>query len=72
MTTSDHEFNIELNRASCSPFGGVIGATASLIGTAGAEAAPVSSDSLDPRAPPVPGLHLQFGADASSEMLMSW
>ena len=38
-----------------------------------AEAAPPSPHRSDPVAtPPVAGLHLQFGADASSEMVVSW
>ena len=46
---------------------------APLIGTGDAEAAPPSPPSPDPVAtPPVAGLHLQFGADASSEMVVSW
>jgi len=76
MTTFDHEFNIEISRRkllAAAGIGAVVGTTASLIGTPGAEAAPVSSGSSDPAAtPPVTGLHLQFGADASSEMVVSW
>ena len=46
---------------------------ASLIGSAVAEAAPVVDRSYDlPSAAPVHGLHLQFGADASSEIVVSW
>src|SRR5262249_46980945 len=46
---------------------------ASLVESGDARAAPVSSRSPDPAAtPPVAGLHLQFGADASSEMVVSW
>jgi hypothetical protein len=46
---------------------------ASLVESGDARAAPVSSRSPDPAAtPPVAGLHRQFGADASSEMVVSW
>jgi hypothetical protein len=76
MTTYDQEFNIELSRRkllAAAGIGGLIGATASLTGTASAEAVPVSTGSSDPAATPsVTGLHLQFGADASSEMVVSW
>ncbi|GAC1540585.1 MAG: metallophosphoesterase [Candidatus Velthaea sp.] len=48
-------------------------AASSLFGSGTAEAAnvvPGSSDSIT--TPPVHGLHLQFGADASSEIVVSW
>src|SRR6202030_1976637 len=46
---------------------------ASLIGTGAAQTPPTARRSPDPVAtPPVAGLHLQFGADASSEMVVSW
>ena len=45
----------------------------SLIGTGEAEAARVEGWSSDPVATtPVAGLHLQSGADASAEMVVSW
>jgi hypothetical protein len=79
MTTPDTGFNLELSRrkliAAAGTAGGAIVA-ASLIGpgdAAAAPAAPAASPSPDPVAtPPVAGLHLQFGADASSEMVVSW
>jgi hypothetical protein len=66
--------------------GGGAMVAASFIGTAAAKADrgdgdrnvgnggdPDSSPSFDPvTTPPVAGLHLQFGADASSEMVVSW
>ena len=76
MITRDTGFNLELSRRKLLAAAGIAGGaaiTASLIGTGAARAAPVSppsSDLLTP--PPVAGLHLQFGADASSEMVMSW
>jgi len=50
-----------------------IAAAASLVGAGATEAAPITSRSSDSvSVPPVHGLHLQFGADASSEMVVSW
>ncbi len=76
MTTPDSEFNLELSRRKLLAAAGIGGGAvvaASFIGTGHAEAAPPSRRSPDPVAtPPVAGLHLQFGADASSEMVVSW
>jgi len=76
MTTQDGAFNLELSRRKLLAAAGVAGGTAlatCFIGTGAALAAPAalsSPDSLTP--PPVAGLHLEFGADASSEMVVSW
>lgn len=44
-----------------------------IVGTEGAAAAPDTRGASGPvSAPPVAGLHLQFGADASTEMVVSW
>jgi 3',5'-cyclic AMP phosphodiesterase CpdA len=76
MTTQDPEFNLELSRRkllAAAGFAGGAAVTASLIATGEAEAAAPSRQSADPVAtPPVAGLHLQFGADASSEIVVSW
>ena len=76
MITHDTGFNLELSRRKLIAAAGIGGAaivTASLIGTGDAEAAPLSPPSPDLVAtPPVAGLHLQFGPDASSEMVVSW
>jgi 3',5'-cyclic AMP phosphodiesterase CpdA len=76
MTSQDIEIDFELSRRkllAAAGIGGVAVAAASFIGTAGAEATPLSSQSFDPVAtPPVAGLHLQFGADAASEVVASW
>src|ERR1700733_14983214 len=76
MSTQHSEFNFELNRRKLLAAAGIGGAVAaaSLIGTGDVEAASSPSPrSSDPVAtPPVAGLHLQFGADASSEMVVSW
>jgi len=76
MTTQGSEFNLELSRRKLLAAAG-IGSGALLaphiMGTTGALAAPELSGLPDPvRTPPVAGLHLQFGADASSEMVVSW
>jgi 3',5'-cyclic AMP phosphodiesterase CpdA len=76
MTTVDNEFNLEVSRrkllaATGIGAGGVV--AASLIGSAAAETAPLSRPSTDQvTTPPVAGLHLQFGADASTEVVVSW
>src|SRR5580692_5606285 len=76
MATQDTEFNLELSRRkllAAAGIGGGVVVAASLIGAADAETAPSSRQSPDPvTTPPVAGLHLQFGADASSEMVVSW
>src|ERR1700735_4231723 len=76
MATQDSGFNLELSRRkllAAAGIGGGAAAAVSLIGTGEADAAPAARLSFDPAAtPPVAGLHLQFGADASSEMVVSW
>jgi hypothetical protein len=48
-------------------------ATTPILYAAAAQAAPTAPPPADPVAtPPVAGLHLQFGADASSEVVVSW
>src|SRR6202046_5262076 len=76
MATQDSGFNLELSRRkllAAAGIGGGAAAAVSLIGTGEADAAPAARLSFDPVAtPPVAGLHLQFGADAASEMVVSW
>src|ERR1700730_18184755 len=76
MTTRDTEFDLELSRRkllAAAGIGGAAAVAASLRGTEAAQAAPAAGRSPDPVAtPPVAGLHLQFGADAASEMVVSW
>ena len=76
MSEQDAGFNLELSRRKLLAAAGIGGAAvmaASLIGTGVAQPVPTSRRSPDPVAtPPVAGLHLQFGADASSEMVVSW
>jgi phosphodiesterase/alkaline phosphatase D-like protein len=79
MTAQDTGFNLELSRRKLLAAAGIGGGAvvaASLIGAGAAQAAPTaptSRRSPDPVAtPPIAGLHLQFGSDASSEMVVSW
>lgn len=83
MTTSEKKSDTELSRRKLLTAAGIGGAmvagSAFVTGTALANDAddrfsgPRSEPSFDPvTTPPVAGLHLQFGADASSEMVVSW
>jgi 3',5'-cyclic AMP phosphodiesterase CpdA len=71
MMASD-ERGFEMSRRKLLAAAGVAVA-ASLLGTGDGEAAFAVAPSPDTAtSPPVHGLHLQFGADASSEMVVSW
>ena len=73
MLASGEERNLELSRRTLLAAAGVTALAASFTRGEEAEAAllvPRSSDTA--AAPPVHGLHLQFGAAASSEMVVSW
>src|SRR5580693_2564002 len=76
MSARDTGFNLELSRRKLLAAAGIGGGAvmaASLIGTGAAQTPPIPRRSPDPvPTPPVAGLHLQFGADASSEMVVSW
>jgi hypothetical protein len=73
MSTRDREFNFDLSRRTLLAAAGAAAVATSLLGSSDAEAAPVAWPSADPVAtPPVAGLHTQFGADASSELVVSW
>jgi hypothetical protein len=73
MIASDNERDFALSRRELLVAAGLTAAAVSLLGTGEAEAAlPVRRSSDPVTAPPVHGLHLQFGADASSEMVVSW
>lgn len=76
MSTRDSEFDLQLSRRKLIIAAGVAGGAAvwsSLLGPGAATAAPAAPPSSDPpTTPPVAGLHLQFGADAASEMIVSW
>src|SRR5262249_3038781 len=76
MTTQDKQFSLELSRRNllaAAGIGGGVVLAPYVIGTRGAMAAPDTRGVSDlVSAPPVAGLHLQFGADASSEIVVSW
>ena len=76
MTSPDTEFDLDLSRRkllAAAGIGSAAALAAAVIGPGGAPAAPAPRPSADRGAtPPVAGLHLQFGADASSEMVVSW
>jgi hypothetical protein len=76
MTTQDTGINLEVSRRkllAAAGIGGGIAVTGALVGAGTAQAAPAVRRTSDPVAtPPVAGLHLQFGADASSEVVVSW
>lgn len=77
VTAHDTEATkLDLSRRKLLAAAGIGGAAvlaAPLVGSESAEAAPQLHRSFDPvAAPSVAGLHLQFGADASSEMVVSW
>ena len=76
MTTQDKEFNLELSRRkllAAAGIGGSVALAPYVIGVRGAAGAPDTRGVSDPvPVPPVAGLHLQFGSDASSEIVVSW
>ncbi|HYB11020.1 MAG TPA: metallophosphoesterase family protein [Alphaproteobacteria bacterium] len=76
MTKQDSELDLAFSRRKLLAAAGIgAGAVmaASLIGVGEAESASPERRSSDPVAtPPIAGLHLQFGADASSEIVVSW
>jgi 3',5'-cyclic AMP phosphodiesterase CpdA len=77
MTPHDTDtIDLDLSRRkllAAAGLGGAAVVAASLLGDADAKGAPLSSEAPDAMAtPPLAGLHLQFGADASSEMVVSW
>lgn len=72
MSRSSDDSTPELSRRRLLAAAGVT-LTAPLAGGAVASAATRPVPGLDPaKTPPVAGLHLQFGADASSEVVVSW
>src|ERR1700746_3856387 len=73
MIEQDTGFDLELSRRkllAAAGIGGGAAVAASVIGTGAARAAFASPDPV--AIPPVAGLHLQFGSDASSEIVVSW
>ncbi len=79
MTARKPGFHMDISRRKLFAAAGVGAvAAAPLMGARDTSAASAVSASADPEgpnpdeAPPVAGLHLQFGADASSEVTVSW
>ena len=84
MTKPESEFDLELSRRRLLTAAGIAGGAAVAAALVGGEAAQAAdapagaassavAASPDPlTTPPVAGLHLQFGGDASSEMVASW
>jgi Calcineurin-like phosphoesterase/Purple acid Phosphatase, N-terminal domain len=76
MTPPESGFDLEFSRRrllAAAGIGGGVVAAASLIGIGEARSAAMPRGSTDPVATsPVAGLHLQFGSDAASEMVVSW
>src|SRR5580700_7849624 len=73
MTADNRDINLELSRRKLLAAAGIAGGAAiasSLLGATAAHAAPEPNPI--PTASPVAGLHLQFGQDAGSEMVVSW
>jgi hypothetical protein len=68
MTQSDFDFEVSRRRLlAAAGLGG-----AALAAFPAAPAAASVAGPSDPTAPPVAGMHLQFGSDASSQMAVSW
>lgn len=75
MTTPNAELNFDVSRRRLLAAAGVagVGIVGPLLESESAHAAPTSNRHLDAApTPPVAGLHLQFGADASSQIVVSW
>jgi len=73
MTQQDDRFDLDLSRRRLLAAAGIGGGAVIAASLAGPDAAEAASPPADPlTTPPVAGLHLQFGADASSQMTVSW
>ena len=75
MTAPHTEPHLELSRRkllAAAGIGAAAALTPHLVGTAEAAASDARRPSDPVTTPPVAGLHLQFGADASSELVVSW
>jgi hypothetical protein len=70
MTARDSGLNFELSRRRLLAAAG-LGAGAAAVSARATRPAAAGAPDLAP-APPVAGLHLQFGSDASSQMVVSW
>ena len=73
MMTSNNEPDLDVSRRKLLAAAGIFsGAVASMTMTAAGDAVAAAPAASALSAPPVAGLHLQFGSDASSEMVVSW
>jgi hypothetical protein len=76
MSTDEQIFHSQFSRRGFLTAAGVTGAgvaAASLFGGSTASASPIPSPAVGPTSTPrVSGLHLQFGSDASREVVVSW
>jgi 3',5'-cyclic AMP phosphodiesterase CpdA len=73
MTAQDSGPDLELSRRRLLAAAGLAGGAAAVGAFAAAGPAEAAGGSADPVAtPPVTGLHLQFGSDAASQMVVSW
>src|SRR5215472_9600445 len=73
MSSEDSTFTRDLSRRELLAAASIAAVVRPLIGIAEAETLPGARQAAGPGAtPPVAGLHLQFGGDASSEMVVSW
>jgi 3',5'-cyclic AMP phosphodiesterase CpdA len=72
MNADGTVFDLSLSRRKLLAAAGIAVVAESLAGTGRATAASAAGVSRTSSAPAVHGLHLQFGADASSEVVVSW
>ncbi|HLZ76358.1 metallophosphoesterase family protein [Phenylobacterium sp.] len=72
MTPSDIGDDLDVSRRRLLAAAGFVGGMTAAMAMAKPRDARAAATASDPMAPPVAGLHLQFGADASSEMVVSW
>ena len=71
MTERDEDAGLDVSRRRLLAAAGLGAVVAGMVGeTTPADAAPSSLAAIE--TPPVAGLHLQFGADAASEIVISW
>jgi len=71
MTGQDEDAGLDVSRRRLLAAAGLGAVVAGMVGeTTPADAAPSSLAAIE--TPPVAGLHLQFGADAASEIVISW
>ncbi len=72
MTSAEIGDDLDVSRRRLLAAAGFVGGMAAAMAVAKPQDARAAAAPSGPMAPPVAGLHLQFGADASSEMVVSW